>query len=278
MREQCNPMDTPLDRILSREPDLAYVNRMKFLLENIHAQKNDKILDCGCGRGWQIHMLLQQDHHHEKPFFVGIDQNSKSIAEAKRKVTASFICGDVEALPFADETFNKVIFSEVLEHVKNPQRVLSEIRRVLKVGGILLITVPNEKYPFLYDPVNRILETTTGRHVRRGVFAGIWTEHLRLYAKSTLIRDLKNAGFHVEHVRGATYWTIPGSPYLLYGIGKSLLDKGFFRKLYTRRFDRYGDRYGTKRKAGFGMFRWINQLNSRDYETSVCIHCIARKI
>ena len=51
-------------------------------------------------------------------------------------------CEDLQALSFADETFDLVITQDVLEHVREPYRALGEIRRVLKPGGYHLFTVP----------------------------------------------------------------------------------------------------------------------------------------
>jgi len=50
---------------------------------------------------------------------------------------------DVDPFPFADQTFDLVLFTEVIEHLHNPLHALSEIRRVLKRGGWLILSTPN---------------------------------------------------------------------------------------------------------------------------------------
>lgn len=61
------------------------------------------------------------------------------------------VCGDAAAQPFADDCFDLVVCGEVLEHIADPRPVLSEIRRVLKPGGMVLMTVPF-LYPIHADP------------------------------------------------------------------------------------------------------------------------------
>lgn len=52
------------------------------------------------------------------------------------------VVGSAESIPFQDETFDSVVCTQVFEHLKNPQKAAAEISRVLKKGGICLLTVP----------------------------------------------------------------------------------------------------------------------------------------
>lgn len=88
-------------------------------------------LDIGCGSGWL-----------SKTFeTIGIDLNL--LQEKGKGDDIQNLIGDAHFLPFKSQTFDFVILSEVLEHVKNPLMVLREANFVLKRKGIALISVPN---------------------------------------------------------------------------------------------------------------------------------------
>ncbi len=59
-------------------------------------------------------------------------------------------------LDFADGEFDLVISVDVLEHVEDPKQMLRQIVRVLAPGGIVVITFPQTRFPFTYDPINRL--------------------------------------------------------------------------------------------------------------------------
>lgn len=94
-----------------------------------------KILDAGCGPGTALHFLSQFGD------VIGVDISDEALKFAKKrgKVTK----GDITALPFADETFDIVTCFDVLYHEwVNTSKAFSEIKRVLKKGGIVLMREP----------------------------------------------------------------------------------------------------------------------------------------
>ncbi len=99
-----------------------------------------RLLDAGAGRG--AYRDLLHDYVDE---YIGLD------VTASKATTA---VGDAQKLPFASESFDTVFCSQVLEHVPEPWKALAEMRRVLKPGGHLILTVPhlswlhNEPYDF----------------------------------------------------------------------------------------------------------------------------------
>jgi SAM-dependent methyltransferase len=86
---------------------------------------------------------------------------------------------DAIAIPFADAAFDAVFLFDVLEHVDQEDRVLSEIRRVLRPSGKLLVTVP--AFMFLYGLQDEV------------------SEHKRRYRKGPLVALLRRARFNVEY-------------------------------------------------------------------------------
>jgi SAM-dependent methyltransferase len=121
----------------------------------------------------------------------------------------------MQKLPFKSGMFDKIIMSEVAEHLPNDLKGFSEVKRVLKKGGTLLVTVPNQNYPFLWDPVNWIAERLFKTHIRSGFWAGLWNQHLRLYKPDDIKKIIKKAGYKVGEVSSLTWWCLPFNHYLV---------------------------------------------------------------
>ena len=99
----------------------------------------ESILDDGCGGGYVAAGLASR-----AVSVVGLDVSLAAVSAAGASVRgAAFLAGDAHRLPFADEVFDAVILSEVLEHLDRPEVVMAEAARVLKPGGSLLVTGPN---------------------------------------------------------------------------------------------------------------------------------------
>ena len=83
---------------------------------------------------------------------VGVEAVIDRLLNAARLDTAtgrlSYVCASSDELPFADGTFDGVLLNEVLEHVANESGTLSEIYRVLRPGGYLVVMSPNRWFPF----------------------------------------------------------------------------------------------------------------------------------
>jgi SAM-dependent methyltransferase len=94
------------------------------------------MLDAGCGTGLNLASLPAGS--------VGIDINPRNLALIRGRLPDHVaVEGDIEAMPFADETFATVLCTEVLEHVPYPEAALAEIHRVLRPGGKLIGSVPS---------------------------------------------------------------------------------------------------------------------------------------
>lgn len=119
--------------------------------------KDKKVLDAGCGSGAMVDWISRKF----KAEVTGIDLSPYAIRKAKKKYRGKFFCGDLEDMPFKDESFDTVLLFDVLEHVVYPEKVFREIFRVLRQDGCLLIISPNmifsEKVP-LTIKVKEILD------------------------------------------------------------------------------------------------------------------------
>jgi ubiquinone/menaquinone biosynthesis C-methylase UbiE len=124
---------------LSRRDLYKEQRRTELFIHLLKPHKDEKLLDVGCGDGLQLEAFNKYNPHLK---LCGIDVSKKRIERASKRVKAFLINGFADELPFKSETFDKVICSEVLEHVPNPLLVLKEIYRVMKNEGKLIISVP----------------------------------------------------------------------------------------------------------------------------------------
>jgi SAM-dependent methyltransferase len=141
-----------------------------------------RILDLGCAFGFTTLKLARKGYQA-----VGVDNSARYIAMAKRRhPTGSYILSSAEALPLADISFDGVLFLDVLEHVMKQEAVISEIRRVLKPGGALIISVPHRGLLCSLDSLN--LYARLVRRTHHGLFPSeiAQTGIHRHYAKAQL--------------------------------------------------------------------------------------------
>jgi len=127
-----------------------------------------KVLDAGCGRGQFIKL---------NPFNVdvhGVDIIKSDIDKLKKEGLNARHADLKKKLPYKNSFFDGVISSHVLEHIDNPEMMISEFKRILKFGGLLVIAVPNFSFKNFYkDPT-----------------------HKRPYPKEALYRLLSDRGFY----------------------------------------------------------------------------------
>ena len=127
------------------------------------------VLELGGGRSGLTALLYPQ----ARVTNVDLDP-ALGDAAANRQARVTFVCADVTGLPFEPESFDAVTMFDVLEHVENDLLALTEAWRVLRPGGALLVTTPNEtwRFPFVL-PLRRIGPAEDDliarwAHVRRG--------------------------------------------------------------------------------------------------------------
>jgi ubiquinone/menaquinone biosynthesis C-methylase UbiE len=173
-----------------------YGIRRRFeALKGITSFKGKTILDVGCGFG--AYSLVAESYGASMS--VGIDINCEYI---KKSALGSAVLADAHALPFRDSCFDIVLMVEVLEHLHAKMEVLKEVKRVLRRGGYLLLTVPNKFYPFETHgmKINNI-------HIPNMLGIGIpflsWmpgfirkrVETANIYTQKMLLNVLREAGF-----------------------------------------------------------------------------------
>jgi ubiquinone/menaquinone biosynthesis C-methylase UbiE len=101
-----------------------------------------RVLDAGCGPGYGSRILIGAG----AAAVVGIDIDNATVVTARRRYPhpkVRFLCGSITSLPFGDGAFDAVVCLEAVEHVRDAELALREMRRVLRPEGIVLVSTPN---------------------------------------------------------------------------------------------------------------------------------------
>ncbi len=159
-------------------------------------------LDVGCGEG--RHSLAA--YLRPGVDVVGLDLSDEDLATANTRIadmevfdpegSVRFMRGDATRLPFPDHSFDRVICSEVLEHIPNYLNVLEELVRVLKPGGKLAISVPRAWPEWLCWQLSEGYRTTPGGHIR-------------IFDRTHLRREVTRYGLNCYHQHGAHALHVP---------------------------------------------------------------------
>ena len=149
------------------------------------------------------------------------------------------VVGDIQRMGYVSESFDRVVMSEILEHLDDDEAGLREVWRVMKPGAILAITVPHRHYPCWYDPINRVAEGLFRRPIRRGPFAGIWANHQRLYERDELVDLVERSGFAIECVEELTHYCFPGTQTIVYTLGKGLIEHNLLPEFISKSTHRF---------------------------------------
>jgi ubiquinone/menaquinone biosynthesis C-methylase UbiE len=99
------------------------------------------VLDVGCGSGLHGDVLSQEYGHR----VVGVDSSEASIRRASGRLWQAHV-GDVTSCasyPFGDLRFNAIVFSDILEHLYAPDRILADHLELLAPGGVVVVSIPN---------------------------------------------------------------------------------------------------------------------------------------
>lgn len=133
-----------------------------------------RIGDMGCGTGRNL-MLLQ-----EFGWAVGTDLSPPALKWCRQRGLRELVAAEITRLPFADGSLDLVTASEVLEHIQDDAAAAAELARIIRPGGLLLVTVP--AYQFLWSEHDEALD------------------HFRRYSAHQTRRLVEEAGLRVERL------------------------------------------------------------------------------
>ena len=139
-------------------------------LDRLRVRPGDTLLDAGCGEGRHCFGALERG---ARVLGLDLDRDSLRAAAGGLKARgaqlgslAAMLQGNTFSLPFRDETFDKVICAEVMEHVHDFRGAARELARVTKRGGRLAITIPTATSEHLYLRLGDDYFESPGGHIR----------------------------------------------------------------------------------------------------------------
>ena len=166
----------------------------------------ERLLDLGCGAGRHTFEALRRGAE-----VVALDQNTTDLLGVEQMVAAMAAAGEIKtpagpvtleadalALPFEDGSFDKVIASEILEHIPDDRAAIAEIARVIRPGGLVAISVPRRWTEQVCWQLSDAYHQVEGGHIR-------------IYNGDQLVSSLVAAGLepldqHHAHALHSPYW------------------------------------------------------------------------
>lgn len=247
-----------LESFSKTEIDPAYRERALFIFKQVIQERPSSILDIGCGRGFYTNKLSSIP---SVKMIVGLELNDLYLSEAKKgclspKVT--YFNQDFY-LWKNKKKFDLIIMSEILEHLADDKLALKKAVSLLNENGKIIITVPNQNFPFFWDPFNYIL-MKFGLHLPSHIWwlAGIWADHNQLYTKRQLQKLVNSQNLIAIEEQEQVHWCWPFTHFILYGIGKNLVTR-----LNLQSFNRFDQRDGFFTCLLASLFRWPEAVYQR---------------
>jgi SAM-dependent methyltransferase len=200
-----------------------------------------KVLDAGCGPGSLAEEIAKRGHKT-----TGLDYSLDMVAQASRAAEsagtkrASFIQGDLDSLPFQNNSFDAVICVGVLQYLPDDRISIAELGRVLRPGGIAIVTLPNIfRISNFFDPIYYFRGIRYGIHllarrlpVRKKLADPIDFSTNRMFSSRRYIYGQRRGAFRLSRLTSVeatcigfgpmTFWK---RPYLPERLSLSLSDR-----------------------------------------------------
>jgi SAM-dependent methyltransferase len=169
-----------------------------------------RILDVGCGDGTCTRLTADLAVGHS---VIGLDWAAAPLAKARNR-GLTLVRGSLggSGLPFAAESVDVVILSEVIEHLVDTDAALAELRRVLRPGGHLILSTPNLAAWFNRGLLLLGLQpvfSEVSLHKVYGRPGNVVAGHLHLFTRRALGQFLADNGFTDIRISGACYHDVP---------------------------------------------------------------------
>jgi SAM-dependent methyltransferase len=226
-------------------------------LDLLRLSPGDRVIDVGCGTGRHVVEMSRRPC-----YVVGVDRDPHEILLSKgylyclicddaMRAKANLLLGEGDRLPFVDASFDRVVCTEVLEHVPDDTPVARELARVLRPGGTMAISVPDH----LVETISWRLTSLRGVPMR---------DHVRIYDRRRIRALLRSEGLipyasRRRHSLESLYWL------LLFARGRRGSRGGAFAS-----YEEFIDR---KTVEGSAALRWMEKIGDRVLPKSLVVYC-----
>jgi SAM-dependent methyltransferase len=179
-----------------RSPKLQMTEYMRWKLEVTRSHPRvaaaRSVLDVGCGPGVLLAGLRAPGKR-----LCGVEMSAEAVQAIETEgIEGRAVDLETERLPYADGEFDAVLCYDVLEHLFSPGRVLAEIRRVVRPGGVVLLCVPNTLNLFnrLIFLSGRFIDVMDASHQNGELFSN----HIRLFSRALFDRFVTAGGLAID--------------------------------------------------------------------------------
>ena len=214
------------------------------VLERLRPGRRDLLaLDIGCGTGVNLKFLSQYGR------VIGLDSEELAVKLCQEGGQGRALRGDVREIPFRDRSFDVVVAMDVMEHVDDDAGMLQEVRRVLKPGGLLYLTVP--AFMFLWS-----LQDDVSLHRRR-------------YTLRLVKNVVEKGGFRIRRISYMNFFLFP----LIFALRLGM-------RVFGVRLD---SENRLNPRLTNGLFTWIFALEARilpwrNLPVGVSVLCVAETL
>jgi ubiquinone/menaquinone biosynthesis C-methylase UbiE len=201
---QGNYYDNAHSKNAHKSQSFMYNTREDYFIEFMELKGTENILDIGCGSGTFVKRLAQK---YKKAKFCGADASEAVIKFANKtntKKNLRFVSAPIEKLPFKDNSFDSVIVSHLIEHIKEPKKALKEVKRVLKKKGILFLTTPN------YFSLWPLAEIVFDKTIANDGYS-LDEQHISRFTHFSIKKSIRAAGFDIAKAKSLYIFSLEAS-------------------------------------------------------------------
>lgn len=160
-----------LETFVDLPTTIEHLHRYGFALEYV---KNKKVIDIACGEGYGSNILADTALE-----IIGVDISAETIELAKakyQKQNLTFLSGSILDIPCQENCFDVAISFETLEHIRQHDEMIQELKRVLKPDGILIISTPDK---FFYTDQSGLKNIHHVKELYKSEFKNLMETHFR---------------------------------------------------------------------------------------------------
>ncbi|PIP53204.1 hypothetical protein COX08_02315 [Candidatus Beckwithbacteria bacterium CG23_combo_of_CG06-09_8_20_14_all_34_8] len=167
----------------------TYYSQIRSDVFNMICDGQNKILEIGCGQGKTLQLLKKIK---KASFTVGIDKHYPSIKYAQNIIDKA-ICCDVEKenIKLEKNSFDYILCLDIIEHLHDPQIFLTNLKSLLKLSGILIVSIPNIRN---IQILKNLIVKDSWKYEDKGILD---RTHIRFFTKTSFVQLTDNCGYEM---------------------------------------------------------------------------------